>query len=68
MLRRELKQKRIINGSIDFITTEVKFELDKDSKPVKVEKVQRLQSHNLIEEFMLLADQIVAEFWEIMVI
>ncbi len=40
----------------------MKFDLDKNSKPIKVEKVQRLQSSKLIEEFMLLANQIVAEF------
>lgn len=55
-----LKAKRIARGSIDFDTPEVKFILDEQGKPVEIVPVERLQSHELIEEFMLMANQTVA--------
>jgi ribonuclease R len=51
------RQKR---GSIDFESTEIKVILDQSGKPVQLQKRQRLNSHRLIEEFMLLANQTVA--------
>ncbi len=56
----KLRQIRSRQGSIDFETPEVRFVLDKRGKPVEIIPVQRLQSHELIEEFMLLANQTVA--------
>ncbi len=57
---RVLKKKRLEKGSIDFETPEVKFKLDERGKPVEIIPVRRLQSHELIEEFMLMANQTVA--------
>ncbi len=54
-----LRRKRIQQGSIDFDTPEVKFILDERGKPVDVVPVERLDTHRLIEEFMLLANQTV---------
>jgi ribonuclease R len=47
-------------GSIDFESTEIKVILDQKGKPIQLQKRQRLNSHRLIEEFMLLANQTVA--------
>jgi ribonuclease R len=55
-----LKNKRIEHGSINFIRPEVRFTLDKEGKPVNVELKKVLESHNLVEEFMLLANRTVA--------
>jgi len=55
-----LKKKRLKEGSINFFTPEVKFELDENYKPVNIVKKIQKESNNLVEEFMLLANQIVA--------
>ncbi|MEN3038034.1 MAG: ribonuclease R [Candidatus Kryptonium sp.] len=56
-----LLKKRIREGSIDFETPEVKFKLDENGVPLEIVKKVRLDSHRLIEEFMLLANQTVAK-------
>ncbi len=58
LFRKEKFQK----GAIDFEQEEVAFELDKDGKPIKIYKKQRLDTHKLVEEYMLLANKEVAEF------
>ncbi len=58
---KKLRKKRTIQGSINFHTPEVKFTLDKDGKPIDIKVKEIKDSHKLIEEFMLLANQIVAK-------
>lgn len=55
-----LREKRIKKGSINFFTPEVVFKLDKNGKPVDISIKQIGESHNLIEELMLMANQIIA--------
>ena len=61
-LAQQLRQKRFDNGAISFDRYEVKFDIDENGKPlgtyIKVSK----EANKLIEEFMLLANQTVAEF------
>ena len=57
-----LQKKKFAAGAIDFESEEVKFELDKNGKPLRVFKKQRLDTHKLVEEYMLLANREVAEF------
>ena len=59
-LSKSLMKKRMKEGSIDFDSAEAKFEFDEQGKPIKIIKKMRLESHRLIEEFMLLANRIVA--------
>jgi ribonuclease R len=47
-------------GGLDFDTDEIKFRLDENGKPIELVKKIRLDSHRLIEEFMLLANKLVA--------
>ena len=56
-----LRKKRIKDGSIEFSTEEVKFELDKDGVPVNAYIKESKDSNNLVEEFMLLANKTVAK-------
>lgn len=57
-----LRKKRIGKGSLNISSTEVKFKLDEDNRPVDViEKVMKPANH-LIEDLMLLANRRVAEF------
>ena len=52
-----LKQRRQ-NGSIDFDTGEAKFRFDEHGFPSHIVKKERLDSHRLVEECMLLANRI----------
>jgi ribonuclease R len=61
-LARTFRNKRLSKGSINFITPEVKFLLDETGFPVKVEKKVIKESNMLIEEYMLLANQLVAKY------
>lgn len=56
-----LKQKKE-NGAIDFETTEIKFKLDEHGVPIEVYKKERVDTHRLVEEYMLLANREVARF------
>lgn len=55
-----LRKKRMREGSFDFISPEVKFKLDENGVPVSVAIKHTMDSNMLIEEFMLLANKLVA--------
>lgn len=59
-LAKLLRGERMSTGSIEFVTTEVKFELDEKDKPVRVIKKESKDANKLIEDFMLLANRTVA--------
>ena len=56
-----MRTKRFAAGAIDFQQAEVHFRLDETGKPVSVYFSESNESHQLIEEFMLLANRTVAE-------
>lgn len=60
-LAKKLRNKRFEGGSIDFDRVEVKIEVDSAGKPVSVFFKESKDSNKLIEEFMLLANKLVAE-------
>jgi len=55
-----LRKKRFEHGALDLDFPEVKVWVDKDGRPVKLERVENDESHQLIEEFMLVANEAVA--------
>lgn len=57
-----LREKKFKEGAISFESTEVKFQLDENGKPVGVYVKERKDAHKLIEDYMLLANRKVAEF------
>jgi ribonuclease R len=57
-----LRANRMKKGAISFDRVEVKFEIDKKGKPIRVYFKENKESNQLIEEFMLLANRKVAEF------
>jgi ribonuclease R len=61
-IARGLREKKIEAGAITFEDTEVRFRLDENGKPLEVYKKERLETHLLIEDFMLLANKKVAEY------
>lgn len=64
-LRVILNKQRENRGSINFNFDEARIVLDSEGKPVDIVKRERGISNNIIEEFMLVANETVAEhfFW-----
>ncbi|MFN2438917.1 MAG: ribonuclease R [Chitinophagaceae bacterium] len=60
-IAQRLRKKRFSAGAINFSSQEVRFKLDENSKPVGIIVKESMESHQLIEEFMLLANRTVAE-------
>lgn len=58
-----LNEKRALRGGIDFATTETKIILEED-KIVSIEPVEYKESNGIIEEFMIAANEAVAETLE----
>lgn len=61
-LAKIFRKERFKNGAINFSSTEVKFKLDEDGKPLGIIVKESKESHQLIEEFMLLANRTVAAY------
>jgi ribonuclease R len=57
-----LQEKNALEGSIDFGQDEVRFELDNTGKPIRVYIKEHLDTHKLVEQFMLLANRSVAHY------
>src|SRR5438046_3710321 len=55
-----LRRKRFEHGSLDLDFPEVKVRLDQTGKPVRLERIDNDESHQLIEECMLAANEAVA--------
>ena len=60
-LASKLREKRMAQGSLNFHSEEVKFILDEKGKPIDTYIRVQNESHELIEDFMLLANRTVAE-------
>lgn len=56
-----IRQNRFEKGAINFSSQEVRFKLDENGKPISIIVKESKASHQLIEEFMLLANKTVAE-------
>jgi ribonuclease R len=56
LLRREREQR----GSLDFDLPETRVVLDLSGEPTDVQRVVRLEAHRLVEDFMLLANEVIA--------
>jgi ribonuclease R len=60
-LASQLRKQRFSHGSLNLEFPEVKVRLDKNGKPTRIEKIYYDISHQLIEEFMLAANEAVAK-------
>ncbi|MFT4548348.1 MAG: ribonuclease R [Verrucomicrobiales bacterium] len=56
-----LRKRRFENGGLDLDFPEVKVELDEKGKPIGLVRIDYDESHQLIEEFMLIANEAVAK-------
>lgn len=59
-LHLKLRKDRFGKGAVNFETTEVRFNLSEEGKPLGIIPKVRKEAHKLIEEFMLLANREVA--------
>ena len=57
-----MRKSRFKKGAINFSSQEVRFKLDENRKPIGIMIKESKEAHQLIEEFMLLANRTVAEF------
>lgn len=56
-----LRKQRFKKGAINFSSQEVRFQLDDTGRPIGIVIKESKEAHQLIEEFMLLANKTVAE-------
>ena len=61
-LAKILQKNKFSNGAIEFEQEEIKFRLDEQGKPIGVYRKERLDTHKLVEEYMLLANREVGKF------
>jgi ribonuclease R len=57
----KLRKARFDNGAINFSSQEVRFTLDEKGKPTGITIKESKESHQLIEELMLKANQLIAQ-------
>lgn len=60
-LAQKFRKQRFKKGAINFSSQEVRFKLDPTGKPIGIMVKESKEAHQLIEEFMLLANRYVAE-------
>lgn len=58
----QFRRQRFKNGAINFSSTEVRFILGEHGKPLGIVVKESKEAHQLIEEFMLLANRTVAQY------
>ncbi|MFN4006979.1 MAG: ribonuclease R [Chitinophagaceae bacterium] len=61
-IAQKLRKQRFSNGAINFSSQEVRFKLDEHAKPIGIVVKESKEAHQLIEEFMLLANKTVAAY------
>ncbi|MBY0478433.1 MAG: ribonuclease R [Chitinophagaceae bacterium] len=61
-MAQKMRKDRFKKGAINFSSQEVRFVLDENRKPIGITIKESKEAHQLIEEFMLLANKHVAEF------
>lgn len=59
-MAKNFRKERFKNGAINFSSTEIKFQLDETGKPIGILIKESKEAHQLVEEFMLLANRTVA--------
>jgi ribonuclease R len=60
-IAQKLRKQRFSKGAINFSSQEVRFKLDEKGAPIGIVIKESKEAHQLIEEFMLLANRTVAE-------
>lgn len=61
-ISQKFRKQRFKKGAINFSSQEVRFKLDEKARPIGIVIKESKEAHQLIEELMLLANRVVAEF------
>jgi ribonuclease R len=61
-IAKTLREQRIAGGAVEFQSSEVRCELGKDGRVIRIYKKEMKDANKLIEEFMLLANRKVTEW------
>jgi ribonuclease R len=61
-IAKKYRNDRFEKGAINFSSTEVRFTLDENGVPIGITVKESKEAHQLIEEFMLMANRAVAEY------
>jgi len=65
-IAKKMRVEKEKKGAIDFEQDEIAFELDAKGVPIRIYLKARLDTHKMVEEYMLLANREVAEYiWKI---
>ncbi len=62
-LSQKIRQRRMAKGAIRFDRPEIKFELDETGKPIGTYLKVQKESNNMIEDYMLMANEAVAMYF-----
>jgi ribonuclease R len=62
VLAKLLQKEKFSKGAIEFEQDEIKFKLDQNGRPTGVYISERIDTHKLVEEFMLLTNREVAKY------
>ncbi len=57
---RRVREHRVARGALDLDLPEARVILDDEGAPLDIQRVERLESHRLVEDFMILANEVVA--------
>jgi len=60
-MAQRIRKERFKDGAINFSSQEVRFKLDEKGKPIGIVVKESKEAHQLIEEFMLLANKTIAQ-------
>lgn len=63
-MARVIRGRRMERGSLDLDIPEAKVVLDAEGVPLDIQRIERLEAHRLIEDFMILANEAVARACE----
>ncbi len=61
-IAKHLQKEKFSKGAIEFEQEEIKFRLDEKGRPIGVYRKERLDTHKLVEEYMLLANREVGKY------
>lgn len=61
-IAQKMRAERFANGAVNFSSTEVRFILDENAKPIGITVKENKQANQLIEELMLAANKAVATY------
>ncbi len=63
-LARKIREKRMARGALDLDLPEARVILDAEGDPLDIQRQERLEAHRLVEDYMIMANELVARTCE----